>query len=387
MNRKFFFWSVLITLFMLSNLMATKYDQDISGQAKTAFRSAKMYLGQGIYDKALDQYNIVLEDYPFHVETLETLAIFYYNEKFDDNTINRYHDYFTAHDYTLKALEAIDYFYAKYDSINVVDKKDAKKYLKKNIKKYDLDERKENLTKVKASCWVNIFKNGQDQFNNQDYQNAHDTFIALQEIAPDSVQTLKMLAYTYNNLEESDKSFEIMKEVAEKDPNDELVRQKIANTYFEKEQYEEAAKWFNEAAEINPNNPDNYFNLAITHDKLENTECAYESIKKVTQLDSLNIEAFLTASNFAAELDKIDESLEFLKQAIELDPNNVDYISFLSYKLFQEEEYEELLVYAKKWYELDNTSKEAAQLIYQGSKKTGNKELEKEFENILKNMN
>lgn len=352
-------------------------DQKLSGQSKTDFRSANMYINEGIYEKALPLYLSVLEEYPDNVETLEKVGGIYFDVK---------NDFFSAYDYFKKGVDAITAIYAEHAILQNTDPDEAKKFYKKVISKNDLEEKQKHLQMLKDSCWIKIFKDGQTKFDEQDYDEAINTFTALMEIAPDSVKTIKMLAYCYNSKGDSDKTMEYFIKVAQIDEQDEIVRQQIANTYFENGNYDEALKWFTAASEIHPENPDNYFNLAIVYNKQEDHAAAFSAMAKAVEYDPDNMDAILSASNYAAAAGLFDESYLYLEKAIALQPDNIDYLSFLSYKLFQAEQYEKMIEYAKMWYELDNNSKEAAQLVYQGAKKIGDKPLETKFETILRNM-
>jgi tetratricopeptide (TPR) repeat protein len=418
--------SIILVIFAGSLIADT---QDLTSEGNKNFRSAKMHLNGGRFEKALPLYLLVIEENPNHIESLENIAGIYYDYK---------GDYFEASKYYSQTIAAID------NEINALEQEKIEnpKKEKKNNKKIDkFLESRERLEKLNSSCWIKLFRIAQNKFSNSsaffslqpdtldttdpevlaqlnsvlskafmdtikiaDIENnpvnleeihakfdqlldeSIQDFQKLDEFAPDSTKTLKMLAYAYSIQGDEEKTLEYFIKVAELDKNDEIVRQKIANTYFERENHEEALKWFQAAASINPENQDNYYNMAIVYIQLEDTLNTYESFKKVVKYNPQNLDAILNASNYAATLGNIDESIKYLEMAIEIEPDNIDFISFLCYKLYQEERFTETVKYAQMWYDLDNKSSDAAQMIYHSAKKIGNTELEKKFEDILKNM-
>jgi len=403
--------------------------QDLTSEGKKNLRSANMHLGGERIEKALPLYLLVIEENPDHIEALQKIAGIYFDYK---------REYYLASEYYDKSMTAISKEIIEYERLIEENPKKEKKYNKK------LKPFKEDMVffeKLKSSCWTKLFVNAQNKFSiandyfslnpqsldltevnnivainkmlqkvlvdtidvntiadnpvNIDDVSLHfsnlldiavSDFTKLNDFAPDSVQTIKMLSYVYNIKGDQDESLRYLIEVAKVDTEDEFVRQQIANIYFSSENYTEALIWFQAAADVNPNNTDSYFNMGITYENIGDNESAFRSFAKVVELDPENLDAVLHASTNSSKTGNKDESIKYLKMAIELDPGNIDYLSFISYTYFQAENYNDVTIYAQKWYEADKTSKEAAQLVYQAAKNIGNTELEKKFEEILLDM-
>lgn len=400
--------------------------QDLSSEGKKNLRSANMHLGGDRFEKALPLYLDVVNENPYHIESLGRIAGIYFDYK---------HDYYEASNYFSKAMAAIDKEIEELEAQKLENPKKAKK-IDKEIGEFREEWQRFHL--LHESCWTKLFVQAQNKFmlvndyynlnpltldttnpeqvkmlngiliragkdsltagkepvDLNSYQVSFDSLLTvsiqefekLHEYAPDSTKTLKILAYAYNLKSDEEKTIETFIEVARLDPQDELVRQKLGTTFFEKEDFETAAQWFEAAALVNPANPNNYYNLAITYNQLKDSEKSYENYQKVVELDPENLDSVIQSSNLATKLGKIDESIHYLKMAVDIQPSNLEFIRFLSYRLFQEERYEESLTYGEKWHELDNESREAVQLVYQSAKNTGNLEKEKQYEQILNNM-
>ncbi|KQC08284.1 MAG: hypothetical protein APR54_04855 [Candidatus Cloacimonas sp. SDB] len=426
---RYFRLSLLALIVFSASFIAAEEYQDLTSEGKKNLRSANMHLGGERIEKALPLYFEVVNENPYHIESLKKIAGIYYDFK---------KDYYKASEYYQNAIAAID------KEIEVLEKEISEnpkkeKKINKEIDSY-LEDR-EFLVKLNTSCWTQLFVNAQYKFTiandfyslnpqNMDltdpdnisaindllqkvmvdtinvetvaedpvnieeisapFDNLLDDTIAdfkkLYDFAPDSIKTIKMLSYAYNVKQDEEESLNYLIKVAELDPEDELVRQQIANHYYNSGNYDEALKWFQSAAEANPENPDSYFNMGITYEKLENHEEAFKAFEKVVEIDPENLDAILYASNIASKIDRKDDSINYLKMAIELDPGNINYLSFISYNLFQKKKYDEVIIYAQKWFDTDNKSKEAAQLIYQSAKNIDNTELMKKYEKILIEM-
>ena len=349
MRVKILIGFLLITVFAV-NLLASS--QDLTAEGKKNLRSANMHVKGGRFEKAMPFYELVLEENPNHIEAMEKIAGILYDQN---------KDYKQADLYYQRILNEIDNILAEYDELLKTDKKEAKKFYKKNIKKPNLnDDKIANLHKLRSSCWVKMFKEAQ---NETDDSIAIEKFLYIYSIAPDSIQTVKMLAFKYSNLGDQPKTLEYLIKAAEMDPADDMARTQIGNTYFDNENYEDAVIWYQSAADVNPENVDNFFNMALAYDKLENDEKTIENFEKVIEMDPSKLDAIINLSNKYAKTGDIDKSLELLKKAIELDPENVDFISFICWKLSQEKRYEELLTYATMWKELAPDSEDASMLI------------------------
>ena len=345
---------ILLVAFALLISNAVFASQDLSAEGKKNLRSANMHLTGGRYEKALPLYESVLEENPNNIVALEKVAGIYFDV--DKN-------YLEANNYYERLIDQIDLIFAEYEKLKTENEKDAKKFYKKYMKKADLDEKLENTKKLIASCWTKLFLEAQELFKNEQYDDSIAKFIVLNEIAPDSTKTLKMLAFAYNKKGDEEKSLEYMIKTTELDANDDMACTQIANTYFGKEDFDNAIIWYDKASQINPGNIDNFYNLALAYDKLEDDDNVLKYNLKVHELDPENLDAIINLSNKYAKMSDIDKSIEFLKKAIVLDPENVDFVEFLSWKLSQEKRYEELLTYANKWKELVPDSEDAQNLI------------------------
>jgi tetratricopeptide (TPR) repeat protein len=369
--------AVLVAVIITMSIFAIEDTQDLGPRGKKNLRSANMYLSQQIFDKAEPLYKQVIEENPLNIEAIENLGGIYYQIK---------KDYVKANIYYSKALTAIDSIYVKYEAMKEVDKGDAKKFYKKNIKKYDLEEKKETIAKLKKNCWLYIYKQALNYYKQQDYDTAINKYKALYKETPDSANVVQMIANSYLQKQDNENALKWLVKAAEVDETDAALASQIANLYFNQQNFAEAAKWYKKAAENEPENPNHYYNMAICYTNEQKEEKAYEAYMNVIEIEPDNLDAILMANNLAVRLNKSEESIELLKKAADLDPSNIDVLSILSYQLFKLKDYEGVLNYAKKWYDADNSAQEAVQLLYQSARKTNKPELTKKYEQLYRSF-
>jgi len=345
---------ISVAILVICSISLFSAPQDLSAQGKKNFTSANMHFSGERFEKAIPFYELVLEENPHHILTLNKLGGYSFDiEK----------NYIKANDVYTKLLTEVNEIYAEYNDLLETNAKAAKKFHKKNIKKLKLENIKEITPKLISRCWVKLFLDAQADFEAENLESSLEKFNYVLEIAPDSIKTLKMISFVYSKMGNPAQSLIYMEKVAEKDTSDGMVRTQIGNTNFENGNYEEAVKWYSAASEINVENVDNYFNMALAYNKMKDKENTLMAYEKVLEFEPDNLDAIINASNIHASLGNLDQSIVYLKKGIEHDPENVDWISFLAFKLVNEKRYEEALEYAEKWQVLAPESTEAQQLI------------------------
>lgn len=368
---------ILTGIVLLLLITASAELQELEGTANRDFRSAKMYLNQQNYEKAMPLYESVLASNPYHIESLISVAGIYYDAR---------SDYKTAYDLYARTLAAIDSVYAEYEELLQSDKKAAKKYHKKYIRKADLEENKENVEKFMQSCWTHLFQEGYESYQMKDYETALKKYNLLYEIAPDSLKTVKMLANSYFQNNETENGIKFYEKAYELDPGNEETARVIAYNYLELENREKAIEWYLQAIEDNPANVDNFYNVGILYDQLNRKEEALEMFDKVIQMEPDNADAIYNAKIIAQQLDMLDAYVSYSAMEFENTGYDAQTLSVFCYQLHNMEAYNYVLEYGEKWSELAPNDPAPLQLMVAAANKLGNKQLVKELGEKLGKM-
>jgi tetratricopeptide (TPR) repeat protein len=364
MKRNLKFFVTLIVLFVLSGSLFAA-SQELSADGKKNLRSANMHMGGDRYEKALPLIESVLEENPHHIVALEKSGSIYYNIK---------KDYLKARNLFITAIQEINDVFAEYEELKKTDEKAAGKFYKKQIKKAKLDEKLEQLEQFK-----------------EDYNGAIQIFTDVINAIPDSTISYRLMALSYEKLEDTENSIIYFRKTAELDPTDIIARQKLASYYFNAQNYEEAGKMYMEAAEFEPENPDNFYNAGLAFMNAKKDSLAYNAFMNSYKLSPGNIDVIITLSNLALKMDNHDESTRYLQEAVDLDKedgkvDNPEYVTTLCYKLYGIKRFDKLLKYAELWFETDPTSIQAVQMLYNAAKELNNKALMSKYEKIYKQM-
>jgi len=375
-----FFVTMIVLVVLSGSLFAAS--QELTADGKKNLRSANMHLSGERYEKALPLYESVLEDNPHHVIALEKVASIYYNIK---------KDYLKARSMFITAIQEINDIYAEYEELQKTDAKAAEKFYKKQIKKAKLDKILDQLKQFKDSCFIQLINAGKVKLQEEDYKGAIQIFAEIIEVIPDSTLSYRLLALSYEKLEDTENSIKYFEKTIELDPTDIIARLKLANYYFNMKQYEEAGNMFMEAAELEPENPDNFYNAGLAFMNAKKDSSAYKAFIESNKLSPANMDILVTLSNIALKMDNNEKSTQYLKEAVDLDKedgkvDNPDYVTTLCYKLYGLKKFDELLKYAELWFETDPLSKEAIQMLYNSAKELNNKELMSKYEKLYKQM-
>lgn len=351
--------------------------QDLSGIGNKNLRSANNYYRQKIYEKAMPFYQQVIEENPYHVETLYNMAAIYYEE--DKN-------YTTAYSFYKRTLEAIQKVYAEYAQLQETDNKEAKKYHKKYIEKEDLDKKEEMAKLLLSNSWKYLYKKGYDHYVAEEYDLAIMELEKLYELAPDSVLTIKLLGNSNLIMNNTETAISYFKQLVELQPEDEKNAQLIANQYFQLDQKDKAVQWYEKAAEINPEDPDNYFNMGICYTNLEEPAKAMGMFTKTLEYDPTNLDAAFNAKVIAQQLKDYDSFLKFSEMEFEINGYDAESLKIFCYQLNSLELYDAVLKYGEKWAELAPKESAPISLMFVAAKKSGNKELQKKYQTQLQNL-
>ena len=378
-NLKFLVTSIVL-LVLSGSLFAAS--QELTADGKKNLRSANMHLGGQRYEKALPLYEAVIEENPHNIVALEKAGSIYYNIK---------KDYLKARSRFITAIQEINNIYAEYEELKKTDEKAADKFYKKQIKKAKLDEILEQLDQFKDSCFIQLINAGKVKLKEEDYNGAIQIFTDVINVIPDSTISYRLMALSYEKLEDTENSIIYFRKTAELDPTDIIARQKLANYYFNAQNYEEAGKMYMEAAEFEPENPDNFYNAGLAFMNAKKDTLAYNAFIESNKLSPTNMDILVTLSNLALKMDNNDESTRYLQEAVDLDKedgkvDNPDYITTLCYKLYGMKRFDELLKYAELWFETDPSSIQAVQMLYNAAKELNNKKLMSKYEKIYKKM-
>ncbi len=288
-------------------------------QCDTYVTSAKVYMQQSNYDKAIEMSQLALAQNPKNAEAYFVLGQAYGSK-------GMYRD---MNDAFNKCLE-----------ISKAHEKDVAFY--------------------KEKYYADLFNSGVDDIRRGNLEKAVEKFKLAIEILPRRVDGYKNLAYTYTQLQQDSLAIDTYKQAIQIDPNDMELHIFLGILYYRNKMYEEsisafqpilekgdprsksysealyytaysydllgksdkALETYKSALEASPDDKDLIFNLGRLYYMQSNYEKAIEYFGKVLSADSTDFDANINIGNSYIQLKKFKESLPYLERATRLQPDN-----------------------------------------------------------------
>jgi tetratricopeptide (TPR) repeat protein len=302
--------AVLLTTFFL-----------ITGCQNTAVTSAKVYMQQNNYDKAIEQCNIAISQNPNDAEAYFVLGKAY-------GTKGMYREMKDAFDKSLAISNS----------------------------------RAADIQSLKNRYWRELFNSGVSSYRQDQLDKAVDKFLLAIELIPDSTASYKNLGIVYSQMDKDSMAVQTYLKAIEIDPEDIKMKTVLGSLYYKNGEYENAIDIFQKvvekadpnskeyvdamismafsydflgesdkakntylsALEKVPNNKDIIFNLGRLNFMQKNYEEAIENFKKVLEADPEDFESYLNIGNAYLQLEKFKESIPFYQKAIEFKPDNAN---------------------------------------------------------------
>lgn len=121
--------------------------------------------------------------------------------------------------------------------------------------------------------------------------------------APDDLNVKSKVAMTYISSEDPMAGIKMLREVVEKDPNNELAVFNLGILSLQSNQHRKAAQRFEKLVKLNPNHWKGRFYLAITYNELGKKDEAREQFELVKKLEH-DPEVVATVNNYLEEMSR-----------------------------------------------------------------------------------
>ncbi|MDD3633268.1 MAG: tetratricopeptide repeat protein [Candidatus Cloacimonetes bacterium] len=356
------FLLTLVALLFLTGCATTRHK--LSPQANVDLKTANVYYSQQNVEEALKYYNRVLQDNPDHAIALRRVAdiYLYYGEQNPEKAVE-YNK--MAYEYYDKAISIMEkYEKPKEDELAAI----------------------RDMKKRKASAWTRVYNKGIEEMNAGNTQQAIKIFEQSAEMDTTEMKPLNMLVNIYQNeLKDMEKAGEILFKLYQRNPEDIEVMMNLGVYYYNKQEYENAIPLFEKVKDKDPTNIKNLLVLTDCYYATEQYDKANNTIQLVLIIEPRNPDALATAYDIAVKLNDNEAALNYLKQLLDIKEDNIYYENIVIL-LNSMERWDELADYAQKWHKYDETNKMPVQFVIYAAQKLNNKALEKEYTNILKQI-
>ncbi len=314
MKRKIL-WLIGITAVLLMVFVV------FTGCQNTAVTSAKVYMQQNNYDKAIEQCKIAIDQNPKDAEAYFVLGKAY-------GTKGLYYEMKDAFDNSL-AISNVRAF-----DINALKDRYWREIFNSGVSSYRRDKLDDAVAKFILAIKlipdsISAYKNLGITYSQMGKDSlAVETYLEAIKIAPQDLKLKTILGALYYKNAEYEKSIDVLKKVVEAaDPNSKEYADAMISMAFSYDflgESEKAKETYLVALSKVPNNKDIVFNLGRLNFMQKNYEDAIENFQKVLEIDPEDFESYLNIGNAYLQLEKFEESIPFYQKAVELKPDNAN---------------------------------------------------------------
>ena len=335
---------VLYTKLNLLQKAKDEYSKAINaGQHLKAYLNlAEIYIVEKNYEESIKLLNTVLTQYGDVIVAEERLAAIYKETGDIDKALETFNSIVEKLEGKTKAL------ILKQIGLLYVDKKDFKNARDAFLKAIEI-----NPDDYQALYFIG--------FSNEilrDYKNAEVYYKKVLAIRDDFSFAKKRLAITYINLDQFDKSSEILDNFTKDDIDVEyyLIKSLL---YKEQNEMDKALTILNEAKMYYPDSLELLFELASLYEEMKEYDKCEVIINKALSLEPEN-PIFLNFLGYLyAELNKkLEEAYKLINKALLKDPDNPAYIDSMAWVLYRMKKYKDAFDWQKRALKFDPQEEE-----------------------------
>jgi len=196
--------------------------------------------------------------------------------------------------------------------------KDMNQEFKRSLKISDKFE--QEITAEREWYWIEKFDAGIKAADKQHYPRAEELFKTAILINPSKYEAHKNLAIVCLKTGELDKSLTIYRKLLEKSPNDLELLLSLGNLYYSMKNYELAVHYLNMVPEIVQNHRDALANLALSYDSLDKPDKAFEAYQRAVEANPLDKDLIFLFGAHHYERKNFRQAIQLFERILELNP-------------------------------------------------------------------
>ncbi|MBN1481499.1 tetratricopeptide repeat protein [candidate division KSB1 bacterium] len=172
--------------------------------------------------------------------------------------------------------------------------------------------------------WVNQFNAGVARLNNEQTEAAMQNFKTAVQIDPSRSDAYKTLAITYTRLDSLEKAKENFNKVLGLEPDNKDAINGLANIHFQLKEYRQVVELEKKTLEMNPEDKDAIANLALAYDFLGETEMAKQTYIEALKQNPGDKDLIFNLARLHFMNNQYDEAIELFNQVLQASPDDFD---------------------------------------------------------------
>ena len=286
--------AILLAIMLGTTLLTAEitFAKVSKGEASIAKRSAKLYMKQRQYDKAIEQYSVAVEGNPQDWEAQYYLG-WLYGER----------ELYEEMDHHFKMVEETDH-------------KKSKKW-------------KKEASKSRVEHWRRHYNLGVKGINAQKFDFAMESLQNAMLVKPDEADTYKGLGIVYLQTGQSDQGIEMYKKGIEMQPKDAQAYFNLSSALINKRSKEsltDAKTYLNQGLEHFPEDVNLLKMLGMSQAQLGEKKEAAATAEKALAINPDDPAVLNLASQMYLQAEEFEKCIGILEKLIQLDPGNTDAV-------------------------------------------------------------
>ncbi|MBN1541941.1 tetratricopeptide repeat protein [candidate division KSB1 bacterium] len=249
--------------------------------------SARVYIQQDNWDKAIEQLELAVVNYPSDPEAHYLLGWGYANRE-DWEAMNEMFD---------KSLALSPQFETE-------------------------------ISAIRDQKWVEAFNTGVKMINDEDYDKAIDKFKEAIQINAKRPESYTNLAITLIRADRMEEAVDAYKKLIEIKPQDLKAMNELSRLYMQMERFEDTIALEKQVLEIDPTNSDAVYNLALAYDYMGEGEKAREQYEIALERNPDDIDMIFNVARLYFVSGNYQRAIELFQRVISANPD--DYESNLN---------------------------------------------------------
>jgi tetratricopeptide (TPR) repeat protein len=274
---------VIVGLLAIASMMVYFF-----GCQSTATTSAKLYMQQEEYDKAIEQLEMEVAQNPKNAEASYYLGFCYSHEK-------RFEEMNKAFDGSLAVS----------------------------------DQFKNDINNVRKKYWVDSFNSGVRKLQNEQAEEAIKDLETAILIDPTVANAFKNLGFAYIQLDQDEKALDAYKKAAELDPSDVRTWVVYGIHNFNMKDYQATLDAMNKALELDPNEKEAMTYVGLAYNMMDQDDKAMESYNTALAKDPDSPDLYFNRGRLYYLQDKYEEAIDDFKKVVETNPEDNDALLHL----------------------------------------------------------
>jgi len=180
------------------------------------------------------------------------------------------------------------------------------------------------IKNTREKNWVNQFNSGVSKLNNNQVEEAIKSFTTATRIDPARVEAYKTLGIAYTKVEDLEKSKESFAKVLELEPDNKDAITGLANIHFQLEEYDKVIELEKNTLEMDPDDRDAIANLALAYDFLGEREKALETYLQALEKNPGDKDLMFNLARLHFLGNDYDKAISIFEQLLEASPDDFD---------------------------------------------------------------